>query len=146
VLLFGRVKATLEPGVIALGTGGSAGAAAEFDFPLAQPPLIALLMFEILNADISAPPRLTVNGTDTGDVNVTVTDLADPALSGAIEATRPDAVYRYGGWLKCQKVIPGSLLKSGTNELLIGTPGRPAPVALRAVEVQLKYTPDATAP
>ena len=56
------------------------------------------------------------------------------------------AVYRYGGWLKCQKVIPGSLLTAGTNELLIGTPGHPAPVALRAIEVQLKYTPDATSP
>jgi hypothetical protein len=87
-----------------------------------------------------------VNGTDAGAVNVTVTDLADPALTGAIEAARPDAVYRYGGWLKCQKVIPGSLLTAGTNDLLISTPGDPAPVALRAVEVQLKYTPDATVP
>jgi len=33
VLLFGRVKATLEPGVVSLGTGGNAGQAA-FDFPL----------------------------------------------------------------------------------------------------------------
>ena len=146
VFLFGRVKATLEPGVVALGTGDNPSQAAEFDFPLDRPPLIALLTFEILNADISAPPQLSVNGTDAGDVNVTVTDLADPALTGAIEAARPDAVYRYGGWLKCQKVIPGSLLTAGTNVLLIGTPGRPAPVALRAIEVQLKYTPDATSP
>ena len=75
-----------------------------------------------------------------------MTDLADPALSGAIEAARPDAVYRYGGWLKCQKVIPGSLLPAGTNELLITAPGRSPPVAIRSVEVQLKYTPDATSP
>jgi hypothetical protein len=75
-----------------------------------------------------------------------VTDLADPALTGAIEAARPDAVYRYGGWLKCQKVIPGSLLTAGTNELLISSPGDPAPVALRAVEMQFKYTTDATSP
>jgi len=146
VLLFGRVKATLEPGVVALGMGGSGGQAAAFDFPLDRPPLIALLTFEILNADISAPPQLSVNGKDAGDVNVIVTDLADPALTGAIEAERTDAVYRYGGWLKCQKVIPGSLLTAGTNELLIGNPGHPAPVALRAIEVQLKYTPDATSP
>lgn len=146
VLLFGRVKATLEPGVIALGTGTNANQAAGFDFPLDRPPLIALLTFEILNVDISAPPQLSVNGKDEGDVNVTVTDLADPALTGAIEVARPDVVYRYGGWLKCQKVIPGSLLTAGTNELLISTPGNPAPVALRAIEVQLKYTPDATSP
>jgi hypothetical protein len=144
VLLFGRVKATLEPGVIPLGTA-EAGEAA-FDFPLERPPLIALMTFEVLNADISAPPRLSVNGKDVGDVNVIVTDLADPALTGAIEAARPDVVYRCAGWLKCQKVIPGSLLTAGSNELLISTPGRPSPVALRAVEMQLKYTPDATSP
>jgi hypothetical protein len=145
VLLFGRVKATLEPGVVALGSGGTdASQAAAFDFPLDRPPMIALLTFEILNADIAAPPQLSVNGKDAGNVNVTVTDLADPALAGAIEPARADAVYRYGGWLKCQKVIPGSLLTAGTNELLISTPGDP--VALRSIEVQLKYTPDATTP
>jgi hypothetical protein len=143
VLLFGRVKATLEPGVISLGTTDDDSAAA-FDFPLQEPPLVALLTFEILNADISAPPHLLVNGTDAGAVNVTVPDLADPALTGDIEPARADAVFRYAGWLKCQKVIPGSLLTAGTNELLITTPGHPAPVALRAVEVQLKYTPGVT--
>jgi hypothetical protein len=145
VLLFGRVKATLEPGVIPLGAGPDAGEAA-FDFPLQQPPLIGLVTFEILNTDISAPPQLFVNGKDAGAVNIVVTDLADPALTGAIEPGRPDEVYRYGGWLKCQKVIPGSLLTAGSNEILISTPGRPAPVALRSVELQLKYTPDASSP
>jgi hypothetical protein len=142
VLLFGRVKATLEPGVIPLGTGDSGEAV--FDFPLERPPLIALLTFEILDADIAAPPQLSVNGKEAGDVNVIVTDLADPALTGAIEPARQDVVYRCAGWLKCQKVIPGSLLTDGSNELLISTPGRQAPVALRAVEMQLKDTPDAT--
>jgi hypothetical protein len=146
VLLFGRVKATLEPGVVPLGTGENPSQAVAFDFPLDRAPLIALLTFEILNADISAPPQLSVNGKDAGNVNVIVTDLADPALTGAIEAARADAVYRYGGWLKCQKVVPGSLLTAGSNEFLISTPGNPAPVALRAIEVQLKYTPDATSP
>jgi hypothetical protein len=149
VLLFGRVKATLEPGVVAMGPGQSGtegGQPAGFEFPLERAPLVALLTFEILNVDIASPPQLTVNGTDAGDVNVMVTDLADPALTGAIEAARPDAVYRYGGWLKCQKVIPGSLLTAGTNELLISSPGDPAPVALRAVEMQFKYTTDATSP
>ena len=145
-LLFGRVKATLEPGIIPLGTGNNANQAAAFEFPLDRPPLIALLTFEILNADIATPPQLTVNGNDAGNVNVIVTDLADPALTGSVEAARPDAVYRYGGWLKCQKVVPGSLLTAGTNQILISTPGNPAPVALRAIEVQLKYTPDATSP
>jgi hypothetical protein len=145
VLLFGRVKATLDPGVIPLGNGDDAGEVA-FDFPLERPPLIGLVTFEILNADISAPPELLVNGKDIGAVNVIVTDLADPALAGAIEAARADEVYRYAGWLKCQKVIPGSLLTAGSNEILISTPGRRAPVALRAVEMQLKYTPDAASP
>lgn len=145
-LLFGRVKATLEPGVVALGTGANPNQAAGFEFSLDQPPLIALLTFEILNANISLPPQLTVNGKLVGDVNVIVTDLADPALTGSVEAARVDAVYRYGGWLKCQKVIPGSFLAGGTNEIVISSPGNPAPVALRSVEVQLKYTPDANTP
>jgi len=145
VLLFGRVKATLEPGVIPLGYPDDGGEVA-FDFPLQKAPLVALLTFEILNADISAPLELSVNGKDIGAVDIAVTDLADPALTGAVEPARSDVVYRYGGWLKCQKVIPGSLLTGGSNELLISTPGRPAPVALRAVEMQLKYTPDTTTP
>jgi hypothetical protein len=145
-LLFGRVKATLEPGVVPLGTINSPDQAAEFDFPLQQPPLIALLTFEILNADIANPPDLSVNGTDLGPVNVIVTDLADPALTASVEAARPDVVYRYGGWLKVQKVIPGSLLIAGTNSVIVSTPGNPAPVALRSIEIQLKYTQDAATP
>jgi hypothetical protein len=125
-------------------SGTEGGQPAGFEFPLERAPLVALLTFEILNANIAAPPELTVNGTDAGAVSVMVTDLADPALRGAVEAARPDVVYRYGGWLKCQKVIPGSLLTAGSNELLISSPGNPAPVALRAIEMQLKYTPDAT--
>jgi len=146
VILFGRVKATLEPGVLSLGAGDNPAQGAAFDFPLVRPPLIALLTFEILNANISAPPELSVNGKDAGPVSLAVTDLADPALTGSVEAARPDAVYRYGGWLKCQKVIPGSLLTTGSNELLISTPGNPDPVALRSIEVQLKYTSDVTSP
>ncbi len=145
VLLFGRVKATLEPGIIALGNTVDSSQAI-FDFPLERPPLIGMLTFEVSNVDIAAPPQLTVNGTDAGAVNVIVTDLADPALAGAIEAARPDEVYRYAGWLKCQKVIPGSLLTAGTNEILITTPGQTEPVALRSVEVQLKYTSGPTSP
>ena len=146
VLLYGRVKATLEPGVVPLDSGGEAGGQAIFDFPLEKPPMVALLTFEILNADIGAPPVLSVNGQDGGAVNVSVPDLADPALTGAAEPGRSDVVYRYSGWLKCQKVIPGSLLLAGSNELIISTPGQTTPVALRSVEVQLKYTQDATTP
>jgi hypothetical protein len=146
VLLFGRVKATLEPGVVPLGSPGSDGQAIEYDFPLERPPLIALLTFEMLNANVSTPPKVSVNGNDLGDVSVSVPDLADPALTGAIEGGRPDAVYRYGGWLKCQKIIPGSMLTAGTNALLISNPGNEAPVALRSIEVQLKYTTDANSP
>jgi hypothetical protein len=146
VLLFGRVKATLEPGVVPMAGGGGQGGEAIFDFPLEKPPLVALLTFEILDADIGAPPVLSVNGQDAGAVNVNVTDLADPALTGAAEPGRADVVYRYSGWLKCQKVIPGSLLLAGSNELILSTPGQTTAVALRAVEMQLKYTPDATSP
>jgi hypothetical protein len=142
LLLFGRVKATLEPGVISMGTGADSGPI-EFDFPLEQAPLIALLTFEILNADIAQPPELWVNGKDAGPVNVITTDLADPALTGAVEPAQADVVFHYGGWLKCQKVIPGSLFTSSSNQLLITTPAGATPVALRSVEVQLKYTTDA---
>lgn len=140
-LLFGRVKATLEPGVVSLAPENDNPGVAGFEFPLGKPPLIALLTFEILNADVSAPPQLSVNDQPAGEVSIVLPDLADPAYAGAVESKRPDTVYRYGGWLKCQRVIPGSLLVGGTNQIVVTSPDRSTPVAIRSVEVQLKYPP-----
>ena len=138
-LLFGRVKATIEKGTVALTAEN--GGSGIFKFDLASSPLIAVVTFEIANVDIASPPEMILNGRGLGRAAILLPDLADPAYTG--DAQPLDAAFHYRGWLKCQKVIPGSTLVAGTNSLQISS--RSGAVAIRAIEVQLKYTtrPDA---
>lgn len=134
-LLFGRVKATLENGVVPLTAEN--GGSSVFGFELARPPLIAVVTFEIANADIASPPEVLVNERELGQAAMVLPDLADPAYTGDTQP-RSEAVFHYTGWLKCQKALPGSALLAGPNTLQISS--RSGAVAIRAVEVQLKYT------
>ncbi|MEA3189022.1 MAG: hypothetical protein QOD99_2852 [Chthoniobacter sp.] len=129
--LFGRVRATLEKDVVPL----KPGTASQFDFDLAAVPRIAIVTFEILNADIGAPPQISVNGRELGPATILLPDLADPAY----QSTGRDTAFRYHGWLKCQKVVPGFALLAGTNSLTASSQKEDEAVAIRAVEVQLKY-------
>ena len=52
---------------------------------------------------------------------------------------RADLTFHYGGWLKCQKIIPGSELRAGANSFTISTAPHTDAVAIRAIEMQLKY-------
>ena len=47
--------------------------------------------------------------------------------------------FRYAGWLRAQRVIPGSALRAGLNKVVLQLNGESGPVAVRAVELQLKY-------
>ena len=47
--------------------------------------------------------------------------------------------FRYAGWLRAQKLIPGSALQAGQNTVVIQLHKESGPVAIRAVELQLKY-------
>src|SRR5581483_5096586 len=135
-LLFGRVKAVLENGTIVLSPEKSASG---FEFDLAAQPQIAVLTFEILNVYIAAPPQISVNDRELGAATLVLPDIADPAYQASIQPMQADATFHYSGWLKCQKVIPGSALNAGTNSITIQSANRGTAVAIRAVEVQLKY-------
>ena len=139
-LLFGRVKATLESGAVALTAEN--GGSSVFSFDLATVPLIAVVTFEIANADVSSPPEIIVNEHGLGRAAIHLPDLADPAFTGDVQPS--DVTFHYTGWLPCQKVIPGSALLAGANALQISS--RSGAVAIRAVEVQLKYSSGPTAP
>src|SRR5688500_14906509 len=56
--LYGRVKATLEPGVLKFAAHERA---TPLEFALDQRPLLAVLTFEALNLDPLAPPEITIN-------------------------------------------------------------------------------------
>lgn len=130
--LFGRVKATLDAGVTQLQDGQPA----VFEFDLQESPLVAVVSFELLNPDVTLPPRLLVNDRTIGPATMLLPDLADPAYRSRVSAAREVRTH-YNGWVRCQKIVTGSALKAGLNtlELVPGT----AASAVRSVELQLKY-------
>ena len=70
---------------------------------------------------------------------MTFPDLADPAYRGETARLVSPMRFRYTGWLRAQKLVPASYLKTGTNDVIvIGGPGTPAS-AIRATQIQLKY-------
>ena len=141
--LFGRVKATLDAGTIFLGKENHASGV--WDFELAKPPLVAMVTFEISNTVVTAPPQIILNNQALGATSMALPDLADPAFAGSIHPG--DVSFRYNGWLKCQKAFSGSLLRAGLNHLQITNSRSDAgAVAIRALEVQLKYSTSASTP
>ena len=135
--LYGRVKATLDSSTVLLSSSDSPASSIQFE--LASRPLLAVVTFEILNADLNAPPHVTVNNRPLGAANLQLTDLADPAYLGTVKPLEDDMQFHYAGWLKCQKVVPGSSLQAGANLLLIQLGELSGTSAIRSVEVQLKY-------
>jgi len=149
--LFGRVRATLEAGVIKLspptttatGTAAQSNAPAPqssvaFEFNLESAPLLAFVALDILGADPVAPLQAWVNDQAVGTVTPQFPDLADPAYAGLVrplEAMR----FHYAGWLHAQLILPGSALHVGTNTLTLRLPADATPAAIRAIELQLKH-------
>jgi len=154
--LFGRIRATLEAGVIKLAPpsvrdaaaasvtssvaqSGTAGeTSVSFEFSLESAPLLAFVALDILGADPVAPLQAWVNGKSLGPIAPQFPDLADPAYAGLV---RPlDAMrFRYAGWLHGQLIVPGSALHVGNNTLILQLPADAGPAAIRAVELQLKH-------
>lgn len=135
--LYGRVKAALDPDATKLDPQGKPAGAWEFD--LTSPPLSALVSFEILDADVLAPPQIIVNGRSLGAASIHQPDLADPGYIGRVRPLEPDMRFHYAGWLHAQKAIPGSALRPGINKVVIQLHGDSGPVAVRTLELQLKY-------
>ena len=135
--LLGRVQATLDPGILKL-TPGSADAGS-WQFNLQSAPLIAVITFEILDADPISPPQMLMNNQPLGPVDIHFPDLADPGYVGVVRALDPNTHFRYTGWLRAQKVISASALQAGSNALVVQLNKASGPAAVRAVEIQLKY-------
>lgn len=138
--LFGRVKATLEPSIIKLESFN--GFSSAFEFELERQPLVAVVSFEVLDPELAVTPEVIVNNILAGSASMFLPDLADPAYRGAVYALEKDMRFRYTGWLKCQKMLRGSSFVAGVNKLVLQLSRQPRPVAVRAVEVQLKYASD----
>jgi hypothetical protein len=134
---FGTVTATLSADVIRIDAQTQESAA--FQFPLEAQPLTALLSFEIANPRIDEPPKVYLNGQDIGPVALTLPDLADPGYRGLAEPLTTDMHFRYTGWLRAQKIVPATILKVGTNDLVVTNVAGTGPSAIRATQIQLKY-------
>ena len=130
--LLGRVKAVLEAGPLKIAPLRPAS----WDFELDRVASLTVLNFEILNPDLDHPPEAALNGQALGVVSLQLPDLADPAYHGEVFADRH---YRYNGWLRGQLILPVGALQAGVNELDLAVNPASTAVALRAVELQLKY-------
>lgn len=135
--LFGRVKASLDTGVTKLSVPDSPSGTWEFN--LTSAPLLAILTFELLDPDAEAPLEVTVNDRPVGAISVSWPDLADPAYVGLVRPLEPGMRFHYSGWLRAQKIVPASALQTGTNRLILSLPSNSGSVAVRALELQLKY-------
>jgi hypothetical protein len=136
LFLSGRVRATIDHGLVKLMPRTLPSQTWEFE--LKGAPFVAMLSFEILNADPLAPLEVLVNDQPLGPIAIRAPDLADPAYQGTARSVDRGVQFRYAGWLQCQKAIPGSALKAGTNRIQLRIANTSGPVAVRSVEMQLK--------
>src|SRR5213596_2718249 len=118
---FGTVTATLAAEAIHLDVRMQENGV--FQFPIEAQPLTALLTFEIANPRIDAPPEVYVNGQNIGPVALALPDLADPGYRGESEPLTTEMHFNYTGWLRAQKLVPATVLKVGTNDLVVVNSG-----------------------
>jgi hypothetical protein len=135
--VFGTVTAPLSSETIPIGPKIDKGAA--FQFPLESQPLVALLTFEVASPQIDGAPEIYVNGADAGAASLVLPDLADPAYRGLSRSMLDDMNFQYTGWVRAQKIVPGSMLKAGTNDVIVVAGGGTPRSAIRATQIQLKY-------
>jgi hypothetical protein len=135
--LYGRVKATVDPGTVRLTPGGSS--IGEWLFDLAGQPLAAVVTFEVLNGDLLSPPVVVANGGQPGFASVHWPDLADPAFRGEVRSSEQGMRFQYTGWVRAHFVIPGNLLHAGSNQITVSLSEHGGPIAVRNVELQLKH-------
>ncbi|CAN5494241.1 hypothetical protein BH18VER1_BH18VER1_04320 [soil metagenome] len=133
----GTVTATLGAETMAIGSTAQQGAA--FRFPLEAQPLAAMLSFEVSSAYVDAPPQVYLNGNSLGPVTLPLPELADPAYRGEMKPLLKQMRFQYTGWLRAQKLLPASALRTGPNELLVISGEGTANCAIRATQIQLKY-------
>jgi hypothetical protein len=138
VTLYGRVKATLDNTTVKLSAVGQQQSVT-WEFDLEAPPLLTMVSFEICDADGQSPLDVSVNDHPLGPVTVSWPDLADPGYLGLVQPLETGMRFRYAGWLRGQKMIPGSALKQGNNRLVLTVPAEAGTVAVRNLALQLKH-------
>lgn len=138
--LFGRVKATVDTGITRLSPRGeTTGTTAQWQFELTAQPLTAIVTFEVLNADLAAPPVVVANDGQPGYASIHWPDLADPGYRGESRPLEPALRFQYTGWVRAQFVVPRNVLRSGINAVNISLAADSGTIAIRNVELQLKH-------
>ncbi len=137
VEVFGTVKAPLTAETIPIGPSMQNGAA--FQFGLEAQPLLALLTFEVASPQVESAPEVYVNGEDVGPATLVLPDLADPAYRGLSLSLLQTMQFQYTGWVRAQKIVPASILKAGTNDVIILAGAGTSASAIRETQIQLKY-------
>jgi hypothetical protein len=138
--LFGVVTASLQKAPVVLNSTNAW--AANIGFPLDRVPLVAVITYQVLGADITAPPMVSVNGHPAEAATLALPDLADPGYQGNARESDTVLNFRYTGWLRAQKIVPSEWLTAGLNNLTLQLSNGSDAVAIRSVEVQLKYNWD----
>jgi hypothetical protein len=135
--VFGTVTAPLTAELIPIGSSLQSGAA--FQFGLESQPLVALLTFEVASPQIETPPEIYINGRDIGAASLVLPDLTDPGYRGLSLSLLETMQFQYTGWVRAQKIVPASLLKAGTNDVMILAGAGTSASAIRETQIQLKY-------
>lgn len=134
--LYGVVTAALQQAPLRLSADN---AVAAMQFELERQPLAAIITYEVLGATVGDPPLVRVNSRSLGTADLLLPDLADPGYQGHAGDQDNTLGFHYTGWVRAQKVVPGHVLLAGLNELDVELSNGSAPVAIRAVDIQLKY-------
>ncbi len=135
--VYGTVTAPLTTETIPIGSSMQNGAS--FQFGLEAQPLVALLTFEVASPQIEVPPEIYVNGEDVGAATLVLPDLADPAYRGLSLSLLQTMQFQYTGWVRAQKIVPASILKAGSNDVIILAGTGTSASAIRETQIQLKY-------
>ena len=135
--VYGTVTAPLTTETIPMGSSMQNGAS--FQFGLEAQPLVALLTFEVASPQIEVPPEVYVNGEDIGAAALVLPDLADPAYRGLSLSLLQTMQFQYTGWVRAQKIVPASILKAGSNDVIILAGTGTSASAIRETQIQLKY-------
>ena len=136
--LYGVVTARLQ-GAKAMRLNAADAPATTFEFQLERQPLVAVVSYEVLGATLNASPTVAVNQSPAVASEVYLPDLSDPGYRGETREDNPHMGFRYTGWVHAQKVIPGESLSAGLNNLTISLSKGSDTVAIRSVQIQLKY-------
>ena len=136
--LYGVVTAPLQ-GETAIVLKTADNPAVKFEFQLERQPLVAVVSYEVLGATLMASPTVAVNQTPAVASEVHLPDLADPGYRGEMHEGDAHMGFRYTGWVHAQRVVPCEDLAAGLNNLTIALSKGSDTVAIRSVQIQLKY-------